>query len=60
MREAGQEGPERAVEAGGERVHGVGARAGGALQTLERRAPDLPDVDDAKLPRAHPVQLLHA
>ncbi|WVZ78445.1 hypothetical protein U9M48_026153 [Paspalum notatum var. saurae] len=54
--EAGQLRPERVVEAGGDRVDGGGARARWAQHPRRRRAPDEPHVDDAKLPRAHPLQ----
>jgi len=56
--ESGQERPERVVEAGGERVGAVVARARRALQALYWRAPDPAHVDHGKLPGTHPVQPL--
>ncbi|BAS99581.1 Os06g0725150, partial [Oryza sativa Japonica Group] len=57
--EAGHVAAERRVEAGGELVHAVVAAARRVRHAHARHAPHRPNVDDPKLPRAHPVQLLH-
>jgi hypothetical protein len=55
----GQEGAERAVEARGELVEAVVARARGMERPHPRHAADQPHVDDPEPPRAHLANLAH-